>query len=97
MSFKNTLLAPLKPASIPTEAQWLSGEGAGSWFCIEMNPEGYQITRYNPEGVIECQGDFELKNENIFSFTKGYQFIHLSHCKTVNIRQDSITYTFERI
>ncbi len=34
MNLRNTLPAPTKPANIPNESQWLSREGAGSWFFI---------------------------------------------------------------
>lgn len=61
---KTFLPAPPKPSHLPAEAQWLSGEGAGSWFAIEQNnqaystPPNYTISRFNPEGQLECKGHF---------------------------------------
>ncbi|GAH49705.1 unnamed protein product, partial [marine sediment metagenome] len=44
---KNTLSQPVRHLNIPETAQWLSGEGAGSWFNIKLNNEKYLISRFN--------------------------------------------------
>lgn len=93
----STLAAPNKPDIIPMNSQWLSGEGAGSWFYIEPAEEKYQITRYNPEGKIECSGLFRIKNQADFNIHEKFEFIHLSHCKTVNIKQHNFVITMERV
>ena len=95
---KFTLEAPPIPGSIPQNSQWLAGEGAGSWFHIKE--EGYltfEITRYSAEGKPECRGQFQIKNNNALYLSKDYEFIHLSHCKSVNIRQDGSIVYMERI
>lgn len=94
---KFTLEAPPIPSNIPQNSQWLAGEGAGSWFYIKE--EGnllFEITRYSAEGKTECRGQFQIKNNNALDLSKDYEFIHLSHCKSVNIRQDESIIHMER-
>ena len=97
MSVKSTLPEPEKHTSIPANSQWLSGEGAGSWFSIKKENEKFYVSRYSPEGKVECEGEFVCKNEHQFSIEMKYQFVHLSHCKTVHIVQESSTFIFERV
>lgn len=97
MSVKTTLLAPEHPNSIPTDSQWLSGEGAGSWFSIQKKAEEFYITRYSPEGKIECESEFVCANQSQFMIENQYEFVHLSHCKTVRILQANTTFVFERV
>ncbi|MCB9360835.1 MAG: hypothetical protein H6587_04300 [Flavobacteriales bacterium] len=97
MSLKTTLLAPKLPSNLPQTAQWLAGEGAGSWFSIQPTANNFEIIRYSPEGKIECEGLFKTENQRGFIIEKDYQFTHLSHCKTVRIFQENTTFVFERI
>ena len=97
MSVKATLLAPEFPASIPSTSQWLSGEGAGSWFFIQKKGEKIHINRYSPEGKIECASEFACENQSLFLIENQYEFVHLSHCKTVRILQGNTTFVFERV
>lgn len=94
---KLPLPEPKRVENLPKNAQWLAGEGAGSWFYITKANNGFVITRFSPEGKVECTGIFKCKNVQSFSIQEPYQYTHLSHCKTVNIIQNSITFTFERI
>ncbi len=96
MSLKSTLLAPKLPNNLPQTAQWLAGEGAGSWFSIQQAANNFEIIRYSPEGKIECKGLFNCENQSEFNIEKDYQFTHLSHCKTVRILQQNSTFVFER-
>jgi|TARA_R110000782_G_scaffold236819_3_gene322966 uncharacterized protein DUF6695 len=96
MSLKSTLLPPQKPQHIPNESRWLAGEGAGSWFCIQLENSQYKITRYSPEGNIECEGFFSCKTTG-FDIIKAYEFTHLSHCQSITIYQGNIVFCFERI
>lgn len=84
-----TLEEPVRPACIPTNCQWLSGEGAGSWFHISFQENNFLITRYNPKGKIECSGFFKISNNIPFDIDASYNFIHISHCKSVNIIQNN--------
>ena len=97
MSLKSTVLAPKLPNNLPQTAQWLSGEGAGSWFVIEPKETGFEIIRFSPEGKMECEGLFNCENRSEFKIEKEYQFTHLSHCKTVRILQENTIFVFERI
>lgn len=84
----HTLEEPLRLDSIPQNSQWLSGEGAGSWFHIIPFKDKFIITRYSPQGKIECSGIFEITNSIQFDINKPFKFIHLSHCKSVHILQN---------
>ncbi|TXB64846.1 hypothetical protein FRY74_10370 [Vicingus serpentipes] len=97
MSLKTTLLPPKLPSNLPQTAQWLAGEGAGSWFVIEPKAIDFEIKRYSPEGNLECEGLFKIFNQTAFNIETDYHFTHLSHCKTVRIIQQNITFVFERV
>jgi len=53
---RSTLGPPVRYEGIPAGAQWLAGEGAGSWFTFAVENRDITVTRYSPEGLIECQG-----------------------------------------
>nr|MBS0037082.1 hypothetical protein [Saprospiraceae bacterium] len=93
---KKTLPQPTKFAGIPDEAQWLSGEGSGSWFYIQSIEEGYLILRYDTEGQLECSGIFELNGEVEFTIDAEFNFAHMSHCQKVSIQQSGKIYEFIR-
>ncbi len=97
MSLKTTLVASELPSSIPSTSQWLSGEGAGSWFFIRKEKNKFIISRYSPEGKLECTGEFEEVKTQQFNIEEQYKFVHLSHCKTVRIHQENTTFVFERV
>ncbi|MFO8001550.1 MAG: DUF6695 family protein [Marinilabilia sp.] len=94
---KDTLPEPEKPWNIPLNAQWLSGEGAGSWFSIEKHEEEYWITRFNDAGETECKGIFTGSESPDFNIERPYQFVHLSHCNQVRIKQDKRIITFQKL
>ncbi len=93
---KTTLKAPPRHPDIPENAQWLSGEGAGSWFHIESDGDLFLITRFSPEGKIECRGHFYTESDKRFEIHDEYRFAHLSNCKQVNIMQNGKTVAFHR-
>lgn len=94
---KRTLDAPVAKSSIPRGSQWLSGEGCGSWFCIKWLQNEYQISRYSPDGEMECEGIFRCNQSVSFDINEKYDFDHLSHCHMVSIRQNGTVFLFERI
>ncbi len=94
---KNTLMAPTIPDNIPNDAQWLSGEGSGSWFFIENYLKNYCITRFSPEGKIECKGIFRKISTASFSQNQYFEFTYLSHCSIINIFQNGIVHEFNLI
>jgi hypothetical protein len=96
VNLKGTLKAPDKSAILPSNAQWLAGEGAGSWFHIEGLNEHYKITRYDPEGKIECTGLFYNLNDRNLDLKNSFEFIHISHCDKVMIRQNGKTISLKK-
>jgi hypothetical protein len=92
-----TLPAPEKHANIPESAQWLGGEGAGSWFVFEFEGTLLKVTRYSPLGVIECTGLYE--NPDAMEFLKNthsFSIAYPSHCRTVSLRIEDIEIRFQR-
>ncbi|MBV6442627.1 MAG: hypothetical protein DYG98_05355 [Haliscomenobacteraceae bacterium CHB4] len=90
MNIKETLPAPKRPSCIPDTAQWLAGEGAGSWFHIKQANKHFEITRYNPDGKVECTGIFQIKNMDTLDISLPYNIVHLSHCKKVSVEQGGV-------
>lgn len=97
INLHSTLGEPKKVENIPSNSQWLAGEGAGSWFSIEITVPYYKITRYSPEGKIECSGIFSVSNQVEFNINLPYQVTHLSHCQFVTILQDKREIKLNRI
>ena len=86
-----TMPSPYRHATVPINAQWVSGEGAGSWFHLKENNNDYMISRYSPEGKLECQGIFTIAGSTKqFNYYKPFVIEHLSHCKLVTLSQDGI-------
>ena len=92
-----TLSAPEKAENIPENSHWLAGEGAGSWFYIEPAENCYRVTRYSSVGKIECSGLFNSAGETDFNINAPFEFVHLSHCKSVTISQIDQVLKFNRI
>jgi len=89
--------SPQKPSHLPDAIQWLSGEGCGSWFFIEQVERNYIISRYSPEGKLECKGLFEQINTPKIKLNNSFKYTYLSHCAEVNIIQDDINLKFKII
>jgi hypothetical protein len=94
---KSTLPEPVRHINISENAQWISGEGAGSWFSISLEKEHYKICRRNNFGALECEGKFEKIGKSIFNTDSAFKFIYLSHCKKVKIQQNNTIIEFVRI
>lgn len=90
---------PEKPKNLPKNAQWLSGQGAGTWFTIEEEGHNqYRIKRFTPTGEIDCNRIFQLEdNSTHFDIEESYQFTHVSHCAKCRIEQRGIVFTFHYI
>jgi hypothetical protein len=87
---------PALPSHLSSKARWLAGEGAGSWFVIEAgeNSEQYKITRFSPEGNIECEGVFS--SEKKVNLKKGFEITYPSHCLKVTIIHNKEKVSFNR-
>ena len=96
MKTNSTLAAPPRPLDLPEQAQWLAGVGAGSWFYIHKKNLEFEISRFGPEGNLECRSFFEIEGDALFNFSQLYTFTYLSHCKTVCILQGNSIIKFHR-
>lgn len=97
MSEIGTIIAPELPSQLPSNCQWLSGQGAGVWFCLDATniEKRYQIKRFSSEGNLDCEGIFEIEDsENQFDISRAYQFAHISHCAKCNIIQEDKLFVF---
>lgn len=91
---KTTMPAPLKVFSVPENAQWLSGEGVGSWFAAEFVGNRLKLTRYSPSGEVECSGSFFSPGFKI-PFDN-FRVTYPSNCKEITIVSGGKEIRFER-
>jgi len=92
-----TINPPEIPETIPSNSQWLFGQGAGCWFNIEKSGEKnkYRIQRFTPNGELDCDRIFEIEeNGSIFDIGFAYEFAHVSHCAKCRIIQNEIVFVF---
>lgn len=89
--FRCTLPRPDLHSSVPQNALWLSGEGAGSWFVIEKESSLFRIQRFNENGDLECDC---FGSCAIFGFNPQEPFgiLHPSDCSRVTITQANVQY-----
>ena len=95
-----TINPPEKPVTIPARSQWLLGQGAGVWFCVQkkIGDRQYNIKRFSPEGHLDCDRIFELEeNGSIFDMELAYEFMHVSHCAKCRIKQNNKVFVFKYI
>lgn len=85
---------PVKPTHLSSDIKWLSGEGCGSWFDFETYQDKYLITRYSPEGKIECKGFFAQFQNEKFDIKEHFEMSYLSHCSEVKVIQNNIVLKF---
>jgi hypothetical protein len=92
-----TLYAPERSAAIPVSAQWVLGQGAGAWFCIEQSTtkHHYKIQRYAANENLDCDRIFVLAaNGANFDLEQPYEFTTVSHCSIVRIIQQNQLFIF---
>ena len=93
-----TLPEPDRPDHIPAHAQWLSGEGAGSWYALDQLGENrFQLRRFGPGGEPEGKALMECSGEKAPDIGCPYQIIHLSNCRQVRVFQNGDRYTLRSI
>jgi len=87
---------PDLPSNIPDNSQWLAGQGAGSWFWMGETelPNQFQIKRFSPTGVLECDR-IMTANQKGFDISKPFEFTYLSHCAFCTVIQNTKTFTFQ--
>lgn len=92
-----TLPVPEKPATITENAQWISGEGAGSWFVIELNDTFLKVARYSEKGVLECSGFYQnQKAIQMVQKSKTFWVTYPSNCNVVTLLVNDVPYRFKR-
>lgn len=94
---KATLPKPERAPSIPTSAQWLSGEGAGSWYDIIKNNDNFKVYRYSPIAETECLGDFQYFGSDELPKLYELKFTYPSNCAEISLSNSSKTYQLKRI
>jgi len=82
---KSTLPQPERDPVIPENAQWLSGEGAGSWFSISYEGDYIKAVRYSPKGELECSALFYADNEQLRHDLHDYEITYPSNCREIVI------------
>lgn len=92
---KTTLIEPVKDKSIPKNSQWLSGEGAGSWFWTELIEDGINMKRFSPDGKLECSGFFRNQFFQVQGNDK-YRVSYPSNCSVLTLSINNKKITFER-
>lgn len=88
---------PRRPSFLSANAKWISGEGAGSWFDIfELDKKSlYEISRYSPEGELECRGIYKLYQATLqFNLDHFFQITYPSNCDKVTYLQSDRKYEF---
>lgn len=83
----DVLSAPSIPDHLDGNVKWLSGEGGGSWFLIECIETTYKVSRYSPNGNLECSSSFST-TETI-DLTGIYSITYPSHCAVVTVIQNN--------
>lgn len=96
-ALKSTLKPPKRNQLIPEKAIWLSGEGAGSWFVLELNNNILKADRYSPAGKLECSGHFKSNKKITFKLSDDCILSHLSHCISIKLIYNNETFQFFRI
>jgi len=97
---RNTLYSTLKPparnGTIPANAQWLSGEGAGSWFVVEAQNSLLKVTRYSPEGNLECSHHYKNRMGQPSSPDNSFEITYPSNCSIVSFNSSDTRLQFDR-
>ncbi len=96
-SLRSTLHKPAKDSKIPENAQWLSGEGAGSWFTIVPENSQLKVTRYAPDGEVECTGFYKNLSAPANFSNHNFQITYPSNCKVVSLKNQDKVLQFERV
>jgi len=87
------LRIPVRPQNISASSQWLSGEGAGSWFSLENTFGKIIVSRYSPEGKLECRGEFLEGESGKLKWDEEFSFTYLSHCGKLTLLQNNYHHT----
>lgn len=94
---KQTLVSPQRHPDVPLSAQWLAGEGAGSWYLCNIMADYLEVARYSVDGKLECNGMFANRfGEKIRKHEK-FKVYYPSNCKEVTLIQNGEKFSFMRV
>ncbi|MBO6515739.1 MAG: hypothetical protein JJ975_04230 [Bacteroidia bacterium] len=87
MDLPDILPPPRRPSNVSENAQWLSGEGAGSWFDFAPvdTVDCVYIQRYSDVGILECASLF--RSDAPLHLETPFQITYPSHCQKVTVVQ----------
>ena len=97
VQLRGTLAQPSKHPNIPSNAQWLSGEGAGSWFSFRFKETSLEVTRYSPNGVVECDGIYESGIPGMNQSIQHLKIAYPSDCNKITLDDSGKTMQFNRV
>ncbi len=94
----STLPPPRREKPIPENAHWLAGEGAGSWFFVDVKGKTLEVTRYSPEGRIECTGIFENHNRRtVITSQDSFVLTYPANCREITLIVEDEIVRFTRL
>lgn len=96
-SLKSTLKPPIRQPNIPKNAQWLGGEGAGSWFVFDLKFSHIKVTRFSPDGVTECSGYYKNKYGQVVLPDNRYRITYPSNCQVISLTSNRQYLQFDRV
>ncbi|AWW29694.1 hypothetical protein DN752_05910 [Echinicola strongylocentroti] len=89
INLSETLLPPPYANTLPKNAHWHSGEGAGSWFHIEQCENGFLISRYSAGGVLEFQDVYQKAQNLPFYVNQPFKVAYPSHYGQIILTQST--------
>ncbi|CAN5331515.1 hypothetical protein BH23BAC2_BH23BAC2_00370 [soil metagenome] len=92
--FNDVLPEPPRPEYLPRTAQWLAGEGAGSWFYFKKELDKFMISRYADDGSLEFKTTYQLLNKEAFNLKKDFKTTYLSHHQQIRVIQAGKMFEF---
>lgn len=90
---KETVPMPKRHSNIPISAQWLSGEGYGSWYEVKIHNNSVQLIEFSPFGIIESKSHFSF-NGSSFNSQEPFSVTYPSNCKVLSIKQNDKYFKF---
>lgn len=94
---KSTLTPPKLPKHLPSSAQWLAGEGVGSWFVIKHEQNTFYMERYSATGVLECSGKMIQSSGHNLDFSVPFQVLYKSNCRQIYLQQLDQIHIFKKV
>jgi hypothetical protein len=86
---------PARNKMIPKSTQWLSGEGAGSWFETRVINKQIMLNRYSPTGELECSVFFDNSSNTIDTLQK-CTVTYPSNCKVLTLKSGKTKISLKR-